>query len=70
MRIGLDIGGTKIAALDLPRRVRMLPPHLFAAAVGAALVRAAGGAAVEPAGGVRKTGPDVRESQKEHPWNS
>jgi beta-N-acetylhexosaminidase len=44
---------------------RALIDLLFAAAKAGRPV-----AAVEPAGGVRKTGPDAGDRPKEHPWNS
>lgn len=57
-----------LASLGLASRVRMLPPELSVAAVGAALVGRAG-----PLGGaalVEQTGTGTRELLEGHPWKS
>ncbi|GAB3608913.1 ROK family protein [Humibacter ginsengiterrae] len=54
-----------LASLRLAERVRMLPPRLPAAAVGAALV---GGSA--PVARVEQTGTESRELLEGHPWKS
>ncbi|MGN6199249.1 ROK family protein [Humibacter sp.] len=61
-------GSAFLASLGLASRVRMLPPELSAAAVGAALVGRAG-----PVGGaalVEQTGTGTRELLEGHPWKS